>query len=158
MIPNQEKTATSYIHMFFGLVENVDDVTGEFTFKLPKETIEKLKKHCRLELGKTKDGNDQEEPQPPKLSLAEKIRRAEADVNYYQDQLKPAKWERWMLNDLVFFEYRLRECKEALKKLRKRKRWLENSHRQEKSVDVEALKQANDLVEVAESYGLKLRK
>src|SRR3990172_4611523 len=105
----------SYVEIFFSLVEKVNDQTGERSYKLPLETIKKLEPLCRLELGKAEDGKDLPVKRP---SLAERIKEAEGDVSFYRNQLKDT--NRWTLNDLAFFEYRLVETKKTLSKLKKR--------------------------------------
>lgn len=143
----------SYTDLFFGMIKNCDHETGQFDFKLPKATMEKLEKLARFELEKTEDGKD---ILPKRLSLAERIAQAKTDVAYYKRQLKDGK--RWTLTDFCLFEYRLGEEKEKIEKLKKRQNWLKKSHLQDKTVDIESLKQSNDLVELAESYGLNLKK
>lgn len=142
----------SYVGLFFDLIESCDCKTGEFTFKLPRATMERLEKQCRIELGKAESGADLP---PVRLSLAEKIKEAGTAVAWYREQLQAA--GRWSLNDLAFFEAQLSEAKAELRQLKARQAKRKNLATRD-SIDVEALKQSHDLVEVAESYGLKLKK
>lgn len=143
--------------LFFNLIESCDPETGQFAFGLPKKTIAELERFCRYELGKLGDGSEPSQDLPLKRisSLAEKIEEAQAGIKFYQEQLQAA--NRWGLGDLAFFEALLAKEKAELEKLKVRQARARESFAKGK-IDVEALKQSSDLVEVAESYGLKLRR
>lgn len=118
--------------------------------------LKELEKLARMELGKNpEDGSEPEDPPLVRLSLAEKIKKAQAGVRFYEEQLEAA--NRWGLGDLAFFEALLAEEKAKSEKLKARQARA-RKFQAKGSIDVEALKQANDLVEVAESYGLKFKK